>query len=45
MLSKTRQPSEDKIEHLVVEIKRLSQIKSYAFDVSSDERFDKINTR
>lgn len=54
MLSKTRQPSEGKIEHLVVEIKRpsqkinaevISQIKSYAFAVSSDERFDKTNTR
>ncbi|CAI1650847.1 ATP-binding protein [Serratia proteamaculans] len=53
MLSKARRPSEGKFEHLVVELKRASkkidatviaQIKSYAFTVASDPRFDKANT-
>ncbi|POY59328.1 DNA mismatch repair protein [Pectobacterium versatile] len=53
MLSKARKPSEGKFDHLVVELKRASkkidaaviaQIKSYAFTVASDPRFDKANT-
>lgn len=53
MLSKARKPSEGKYDHLVVELKRASkkidasviaQIKSYAFTVASDPRFDKANT-
>ncbi|HDL7774067.1 TPA: ATP-binding protein [Yersinia enterocolitica] len=53
MLSKARKPSEGKYDHLVVELKRsskkidatvISQIKSYAFTVARDARFDKANT-
>lgn len=53
MLSKARKPNEGKYEHLVVELKRsskkidasvIAQIKSYAFTVASDPRFDKANT-
>jgi hypothetical protein len=53
MLSKARKPSEGKYEHMIVELKRsskkidssvISQIKSYAFTVASDPRFDKANT-
>lgn len=53
MLSKTRQPKEGYLEHLVVELKRpsqkidaevIAQIKSYAFTVARDARFDKEHT-
>ncbi|MEP8627098.1 ATP-binding protein [Enterobacter mori] len=53
MLSKTRQPREGHLEHMVVELKRpsqkidanvIAQIKSYAFTVARDARFDKEST-
>ncbi|WP_186367649.1 ATP-binding protein [Yersinia sp. KBS0713] len=53
MLNKARKPSEGKLDHLVVELKRsskkidssvIAQIKSYAFTVATDPRFDKANT-
>ncbi|KDF19184.1 hypothetical protein AF42_01006 [Citrobacter freundii MGH 56] len=54
LLSKARQPREGELEHLVVELKRptkkidlsvINQVKSYAYAVSNDGRFDKQNTK
>ncbi|EHN8808649.1 ATP-binding protein [Enterobacter hormaechei] len=54
LLSKARQPREGELEHLVVELKRptkkidlsvINQVKSYAYAVNNDGRFDKQNTK
>lgn len=54
LLSKARQPREGELEHLVIELKRptkkidlsvINQVKSYAYAVSNDGRFDKQNTK
>lgn len=54
LLSKARQPREGELEHLVVELKRptkkidssvTTQIESYAYAISNDNRFDKHKTK
>lgn len=54
LLSKARQPREGELEHLVVELKRptqkidssvITQVESYVYAISNDDRFDKQNTQ